>query len=214
MHLKNKFHCRTENGKLRLFIHPATYFNKNIMHASIRFKIQVGDMVLLSTDGYALCLLAFFATLDGYAQLKRPERPPAPDPRDGDETLQNSRSAAYEQAIERWKIEYLQPWLQRKERHDKQKRAERRKTLRKRTSEAAAVGDLTAMQRQDSERDRKKKSNQSSRKRTSEAAATGDATAMQRQQNSRKRTHLIRFSSASHPLLIRISSASSSLLSE
>ena len=32
MHLKDKFHCRTENGKLRLFIHPATYFNKNIMH--------------------------------------------------------------------------------------------------------------------------------------------------------------------------------------
>ena len=144
-------------------------------------------MVLLSTDDYALCLLAFFAALDGYAQLKRPERPPAPDPRDGDETLQNLRSVAYEQAIERWKIEYLQPWEQRKERHDRQKRIERRKTLRNRTSEAAVVGDATAMQRLDSERDRKKKSMQSSRKRISEAAAAGDATAMQRQDSERDR---------------------------
>ena len=143
--------------------------------------------MLLSTDDYALCLLAFFAALDGYAQLKRPERPPAPDPRDGDETLQNLRSVAYEQAIERWKIEYLQPWEQRKERHDRQKRIERRKTLRNRTSEAAVVGDATAMQRLDSERDRKKKSMQSSRKRISEAAAAGDATAMQWQASERDR---------------------------
>ena len=151
------------------------------MHPSIRFKIQVGDMVLLSTDGYALCLLAFFATLDEYAQLKRPERPPAPDPRDGDETLQNLRSVAYEQAIERWKIEYLQPWEQRKERHDRQKRAERRKTLRKRTSEAAAVGDATAMQRQDSERDRKRQRRDDQRSTQSDGAPS-------------RLSHIIRFS--------------------
>ena len=156
-------------------------------------------MVLPATDLYALLLVAFFVQLNGYAELTRPRRPPPPDLRGCDECLQNSRSAAYEEAVERWKINYLQPWKQRKERHEKQKCAERRKTLRNRTSEAAAVVDATAMQRLDSERDRIKKSMQSSRKRISEAAAAGDATAMQRldserdrqkkkQQNSRKRT--------------------------
>ena len=121
-------------------------------------------MVLPSNDRYALCLVAFFAMLDGYAELKRPHKPPPPDLRDGNETLQNLRSAAHEVALERWKIEYLQPWLQRKERHDKQKerhdkqkRDERRKTLRTH----AAAGDETARQRQDSERNRNKKSKQS-----------------------------------------------------
>ena len=79
---------------------------------------------------------------------------------------------------ERLKIDYLQPWPQRKERHDKQKSAERLKTLRNRDSEAAAAGDETAIYWQDSERDRKKKSVQSLRKRTSEAAGAGDETAM------------------------------------
>ena len=49
-------------------------------------------------------------------------------------------------------------WQQRDKRHDKQKRAERLKTLRNRDSEAAEAGDETARQRQDSERDRMKKS--------------------------------------------------------
>ena len=102
-------------------------------------------------------------------------------------TLQNSRRAAYEEALKRWESDYLQPWQQHKERHNQMKRAEWQKTLRNRTSEAAAVGDATAMQRLDSERDRKKKSMQSSRKRISEAAAAGDATAMQWQDSERDR---------------------------
>ena len=140
-------------------------------------------MVLPATDGYALFLVAFFVQLNGYAELTRPRRPSAPDLRDCDEWLQNSRSAAYEEALKRWEIGYLQPWQQRKERHDKQKRAERQNTLRKR----AAAGDETAMQRQDSERDRINKSKQSLRNRTSEAAAAGDETAMQRQDSERDR---------------------------
>ena len=63
------------------------------------------------------------------------------------------------------------------------KRAEWQNTLRTR----AAAGDATAMQRLDSERDRKKKSEKSSRKRISEAAAAGDETAMQRQDSERDR---------------------------
>ena len=140
-------------------------------------------MVLPATDLYALLLVAFFVQLNGYAELTRPRRPPPPDLRGCDECLQNSRSAAYEEAVERWKINYLQPWKQRKERHDKQKRAERLNTLRTR----AAAGDETAMQRQDSERDRISKSVRSLRKRTSEAAAGGDETAMQRQDSERDR---------------------------
>ena len=134
-------------------------------------------MVLPATDRYAVLLVAFFVKLNGYAELTRPRRPPAPDLRDGDKRLQNSRSAAYEEAVERWKINYLQPWKQRKERHNQMKRAEWQNTLRKR----AAAGDETAMQRQDSERDRKNKSKQTLRNRTSEAAAAGDERAMQRQ---------------------------------
>ena len=134
-------------------------------------------MVLPSTDRYALCLVAWFATLDGYAELKRPGKPPAPDQRVSDGTLQVLRNAACEEALQRWKIDYFQPWQHRFERHDKQKRAERLKTLRNRDSEAAAAGDETARQRQDSERDRK----QSLRKRNSEAAAVEDETARQRQ---------------------------------
>ena len=76
-------------------------------------------MVLPSTDRYALCLVACFAMLDGYAELKRPDKPPAPDKLVSNETLQDLRSAAYEEALQRWKIDYLQPWQQRKERHDK-----------------------------------------------------------------------------------------------
>ena len=172
-------------------------------------------MVLPATDGYALFLVTFFVELDGYAELTCPRKPPAPK-WVSDEWLQNSRRAAYEEALKRWESGYLQPWQQRKERHDKQKRAERLNTLRtraaagdetamqrqdserdrisksvrslrKRTSEAAAGGDETAMQRQDSERDRKKKSEKSSRNRTSEAAAAGDATAMQRRDSERDR---------------------------
>ena len=110
-------------------------------------------MVLPATDRYALLLVAFFVKLNGYAELMRPRKPPAPNLRDGNETLQNSRSAAYEEALKRWEIDYLQPWQQRKERHDKQtKSAERLKSLRNRDSEAAAVGDETARQRRDSER--------------------------------------------------------------
>ena len=150
-------------------------------------------MVLPATDGYALYLAAFFVKLDGYAELTYPRKPSAPDLR-VKEWLRNSRSAAYEEAVERWKIDYLQPWKQRKERHDKQKRAERLNTLRTR----AAAGDATAMQRQDSERDRINKSKRSLRKRTSEAAAAGDATAMQRQDSY---PHLIRILSGSHPYL-------------
>ena len=63
------------------------------------------------------------------------------------------------------------------------KRAEWQNTLRKR----AAAGDATAMQRQDSERDRINKKQQSLRNRTSEAAAAGDETAMQRQDSERDR---------------------------
>ena len=112
-------------------------------------------MVLPATDGYALLLVAFFAKLNEYAELTYPRKPPAPNLR-VNEWLQNSRRAAYEEALKRWESDYLQPWQQRKERHEKQKRAERRKTLRNRTSEAAAAGDATARQRQDSERDRKR----------------------------------------------------------
>ena len=126
---------------------------------------------------YALLLAAFFAKLNEYAELTYPRKPPAPD-WVSNERLQNSRSAAYEEALKRWESDYLQPWQQRKERHDKQKRAERLNTLRKRVSEAAAAGDATAMQRQDSERDRINKSMRSLRKRTSAAAAAGDETCL------------------------------------
>ena len=114
-------------------------------------------MVLPATDCYAVLLAAFFVRLDGYAELTHPRKPPAPK-WVSNERLQNSRSAAYEEALKRWKIDYLQPWQQCRERHDKQKSAERLKTLRNRTSEAAAgaAGDETAIQRQDSERDRKR----------------------------------------------------------
>ena len=56
-------------------------------------------MVLPLTDRYALILVAFFVMLDGYAELKRPHKQPPPDLRDGNETLQNLRSAAYEEAL-------------------------------------------------------------------------------------------------------------------
>ena len=143
--------------------------------------------MLPKTDCYAVLLVAFFVKLDGYAELTRPHKPPAPDQQVSNGRLQNSRSAAYEEVLKWWEIDYLQPWQQRKERHDKQKRAERLNTLRKRVSEAAAAGDATAMQRQDSERDRINKSMRSLRKRTSAAAAAGDETAMQRQDSERDR---------------------------
>ena len=83
-------------------------------------------MVLPKTDCYAVLLVAFFVKLDGYAELTRPHKPPAPDQQVSNGRLQNSRSAAYEEVLKRWKIDCLQPWQQRKERHNKQKSAERR----------------------------------------------------------------------------------------
>ena len=159
-------------------------------------------MVLPATDRYAVLLVAFFAKLDGYAELMRPHKPPAPDQQVSNERLQNSRNAAYEKAVERWKIDYLQPWEQRKERHEKQKRAERRKTLRNRTSEAAAVGDATAMQRQDSEHDRKRQ------RRDEQRSVQCDGASFTSQFCVTNHPFLIHFSFASHPLLIGISSAS------
>ena len=58
-------------------------------------------MVLPSNDRYALCLVAFFAMLDGYAELKRPGKPPAPDQRVSNVTLQDLRSNAYEETLQR-----------------------------------------------------------------------------------------------------------------
>ena len=49
-------------------------------------------MVLPSIDCYAVILVAFFAKLDGYAEFTRPHKPPAPDLRDGNETLQNYKA--------------------------------------------------------------------------------------------------------------------------
>ena len=77
-------------------------------------------MVLPSNDRYALCFVPFFAMFDGYAELKRPGKPPAPDQRVSDGTAQDLRNAAYEEALQRWKIDYLQPWQQRKVRAARQ----------------------------------------------------------------------------------------------
>ena len=83
-------------------------------------------MVLPSTDRYAVFLVAFFAKLDGYAELTRPHKPPAPDLRHGNETLQNLRSAAHKEALQRWEIDYLQPWKQRKEDSERDRKRQRR----------------------------------------------------------------------------------------
>ena len=69
-------------------------------------------MVLPATDCYAVLLAAFFVKLDGYAELThppKPRKPPVPDQQVSNERLQNSRSAAYEEALKRWESDYMQP---------------------------------------------------------------------------------------------------------
>ena len=68
---------------------------------------MVIQMVLPSSDRYALILVAWFLRLDGLTALQYPNKPPAPNMRVQNETLQVLQSAAFKEALQRWEADYL-----------------------------------------------------------------------------------------------------------
>ena len=94
-------------------------------------------MGLPSTDCYAVLLVAFFAKLDACDEFTRPHKPPTPNLRVKNETLKNLRSAAHEEALQRWEIYYLQPWNQRQEDLKRDRKRQRRAEQRSIQSDSA-----------------------------------------------------------------------------